>query len=222
MAKSKKQTKPDELENLTATESFIDKYKNILIIGGISIVVIVLGIIGYQKFISQPHEEESREAYWNAFYELERDSLNLAVTGNENFDGMEDIADEYAGTSGGNIATYSLGIHAMENGEFEEAIEYFDDVDFDDIMMGSMVIGLKGDCYVELDDYESAIDMFEEAAEREANMFTTPMFLKKAGLAYEALGQNGEALAAYQKIKDDWYESEEAKDIEKYIARAEN
>lgn len=222
MAKDRKQTKAEELEELTSTESFIDKYRKPLIIGGGAIVVIVLGFIGYHKFVSEPHEEESRDAYWNAFYEFEKDSLDLAINGNENFSGMEEVADEYAGTSGGDIANYSLGIAAMEKGEFDNAISYFDECDFEDIVMGSMVIGLKGDCYVELDDYESAVDMFEEAAQREQNEFTSPMYLKKAGLTYEALGNMDKALEAYQKIKDNWENSEEAIDIDKYIARAQN
>ncbi len=226
MAKSKKQTKAqaktDELEQLTSTESFIDQYKKPLIIGVGAIVVIILGIIGYQKFISEPHELESREAYWPAYYEFEQDSLGLAISGSENFDGMEEIADEYAGTSGGNIANYTMALAAMDQGAYEDAIDYFDECDFEDIIVGSMVIGLKGDCYVELDDYSTAAGLFEEAAARETNEFTSPMYLMKAGLAYEALEQNDDALAAYEKIKNDWSKSDEALEVEKYIARVKN
>lgn len=222
MAKNKKAPQVDELDKLTSTESFIDKYKKPLIIGGGAIVVIVLGIIGYQKFVSEPKEIESQEAYWNAFYEFQQDSLDLAVNGNENFDGMADIAAEYGGTSGGNIANYTLGIAAMDKGEFEDAIGYFDECDFEDIVIGAMVIGLKGDCYVELDDLDNAVEMFEEAAQYEENEFTSPMYLKKAGLAYEALGNPEKALEAYEKIQSNWEKSEEGQDIEKYIARVQN
>lgn len=219
MAKKKTETQQEELDHLTTTERFIDKYKQPLIIGGASIVVIILGIVGYQKLVSEPHEEESLDAYWNAFYEFENDSLNLAVSGNENFDGMEEVADEYDGTAGGDIANYTIGLAEMENGDFEAAIESFESCGFEDVVLGSMVIGLQGDCYVELDDLESAVDKYEEAAAREENEFTSPMYLKKAGLAYEALGQNDNAREAYQKIKDNWENSTEAEDIDKYLAR---
>tara|TARA_B110000037_G_scaffold223156_1_gene303051 strand:+ start:38738 stop:39463 length:726 start_codon:yes stop_codon:yes gene_type:complete len=226
MAKNKKQTKAqtkaDELDQLTGTESFIDKYKKPLLIGGGALVVILLGIVGYLKFVSEPHELESREVYWPAYYEFEQDSMALAITGSEEFDGMEDIADEYSGTSGGNIANYTMGLAAMDEGQFKDAIDYFDECDFEDIVVGSMVIGLKGDCYVELDDYETAVDLFEDAAAREQNEFTSPMFLLKAGIVYETLDQNEDALNAYEKIKSDWGNSEEAIDIEKYIARVKN
>lgn len=222
MAKKNRETKIDELEGLTSTESFIDQYKNPILIAGGAIVVIILGIVGYQKLISEPREAESVEAYWPAFYEFEQDSMNLAINGNEYFDGMLDIADEYSGTSGGNIANYTLAINSMKAGNYEEALDYLDECDFDDVVVGSLVVGLKGDCYVELDDYSKAVGFFEDAAEREANEFTTPMFLKKAGITYEALNQPSEALGVYNKIKEDWPESEEAKDIEKYIARVQN
>ena len=222
MAKNKRESKVEEVQSLTSTESFIDKYKKTLIVGGGAIVVIVLGIIGYQKLIAEPQEIASQEAYWQAFYEFEQDSLALAANGNAQFDGMIDIADEYNGTSGGNIANYTLAISAMDRGEFQEALDYLDECDFEDVVVGSIVLGLKGDCYVELDDYETAVEYFEDAAAREPNEFTTPMFLKKAGITYEALNQGENALEAYQKIKTDWAKSEEAVDIDKYITRVKN
>ncbi|WP_066755780.1 tetratricopeptide repeat protein [Crocinitomix algicola] len=222
MAKKNRESQIEEVEALTSTENFIDKYKNAIMIGGGAIVVVVLGIIGYQKLVAEPNEIASQEAYWPAFYEFEKDSMQLAANGNEMFDGMLDVADEYSGTSGGNIANYTLAIGAMKAGNFEEAIEYLDECDFDDVMMGSLVLGLKGDCYVELDQNEDAVNYFEKAAAREQNDYTSPMYLKKAGLTYEALNQPEDALNAYLKIKNDWPESEEATDIDKYIARVEN
>ncbi len=222
MAKSNKETKADELDQLTGTESFIDKYKKAFIIGGAAIVVVVLGIIGYQKLVVEPNEIASQDAYWNAFYDFQNDSLNAAVAGTNEYEGMEAVASEYGGTSGGDIANYSLGIAAMKNGSYDEAIGYFDECDFDDVVLGSMTIGLKGDCYVEMGELDKAVDLFEKAAQREENVYTTPMYLMKAGLTHEKLGDNQSAVTAYEKIKKNWPKSEEATSIEKYIARAQN
>lgn len=222
MAKKNTQNKAAEIVDLTSTESFIDKYKKPLLIGGGALVVIVLGVIGYKAFVSGPKEEKSLEAYWPAFYAFENDSLELAANGDDTFEGMISVADKYSGTSGGDIANYTLGVAAMERGDFKEAISYFEECGFDDAIVGTLVIGLIGDCYVELDQFEDAVDKFEDAAEREVNEFTTPMMLKKAGLVYEALGNKKGALDAYEKIKKDWQGTEEATDIEKYIARVEN
>ena len=47
-------------------------------------------------------------------------------------------------------------------------------------------------------------------------------YLLKAGVAYEEMGKNAEALACYNKIKNDYPQSVEAYDIDKYITRIES
>jgi len=223
MAKNENKKAVDNMQQLTSTESFFDRNKKIFLYGIIGIAVVVIGYFGYQNFVAKPHAEESQDAYWNAFYEFENgDTTGVATTGNEYFQGFEQISQDYAGTPGGNIATYALGVSAMEKGEFEAALGYFEEVEFEDVMVGTLVIGLMGDCYVELGQYEEAAAKFEEAAVREPNEYTSPMFYKKAGLVYQELNQNDKAVIAYQKIKDDWSASLEAQDIDKYIIRAQN
>jgi len=223
MAKNQKKSNDLDNESLTPTESFFDKNKKILLYSGVGIVTLVVVYIGYLKFVAEPHAIESQDAYWNAFYEFQdNDTSELAIYGNENFMGFEEIASTYSGTPGGNIASYALAVNAMNRGLFEEALTYLDDCNFKDVMIGTLVIGLKGDCYVELGEYEKAAKKFEEAAVREPNEYTSPMFYKKAGLVYQELGQNDKAVIAYQKIKDNWSTSMEGKDIDKYIVRAQN
>jgi tetratricopeptide (TPR) repeat protein len=222
MAKQDK-GKTDESKSLTPTESFFDRYKTVLLYGLGAIAVLTIGYLVYSNFVVAPHEEESQDAYWPAFYEFQNgDTTGLAITGDGNFMGFEEIASAYEGTPGGDIATYVLGVTAMEKGDYEGALAYLEEVEFNDVMLGTLVIGLQGDCYVELGQYEQAAEKFEEAAMREANEFTSPMFYKKAGLVYQELGQNDKAVIAYQKIKDDWSGSMEAADIDKYIIRAQN
>lgn len=223
MAKQNKNTahnKNVEFEELTSTENFFDKYKNLIIYSGVGVLVVILGIVAYQNFVVKPKEVESQEEIWNAMYDFQNDSLDLAANGSGEHAGFEEIADEYSGTSGGDIANYSMGIIEMERGNFEEALTYLQNTDFEDVIVGTLCLGLQGDCYVELGEYEKAVDYFEQAANREANEFTTPMFLKKAGLTYEELGQNEKAVEVYTKIKDEYPNSAEGMDVEKYIARA--
>ena len=48
----------------------------------------------------------------------------------------------------------------------------------------------------------------------------SPIYLKKAGIAYESLKEYDKAVKAYETIKDKYASSMEASDIEKYIERA--
>lgn len=224
MAKENKNTSVDsknvEFDELTTTENFFDKNKNILISGGVGIVVVLLGFLGYNKLVAEPNNVESQIEIASAMYDFESDSTEAAINGTNGNIGLEEAADEYKGTSGGDIANYSMGIISMQKGEFETALDYFGNCSFEDVMVANLCIGLQGDCYVELTEYAKAVDFFEKAAAREVNEFTTPLYLKKAGLAYEALEDYSKAIVAYTKIKNNYPQSSEGADITKYIERA--
>ena len=72
---------------------------------------------------------------------------------------------------------------------------------------------------MELNKVDEAIKFYLKAADKSNNDFTTPMFLKKAGFAYEQKANYTEALATYERLKTEFGKSTEARDIEKYIAR---
>jgi tetratricopeptide (TPR) repeat protein len=223
MAKQNNNTANDkniEFEELTSTEGFFDKYKNILIYSAVGVVVTLLVIVGYQKMVSEPNNIQSQVEISSALYDFENDSLDMALNGTDHYMGFEEAADTYNGTSGGDIANYSMGIISMDKGEFDIALDYFSNCNFEDVMIGSLCLGLQGDCYVEMDEFEKAAEIFEQAAARETNEFTSPMFLKKAGIVYEELGQFDKAIIAYNKIKDEYVGSSEGADIDKYISRA--
>lgn len=82
------------------------------------------------------------------------------------------------------------------------------------------MIGLTGDAYVELGQVEKGISYFDKAANSK-NDVISPIFLKKAGVAYESLNKPEKALELYNKIKDNYPKSNEASDIDKYIARVQ-
>ena len=58
------------------------------------------------------------------------------------------------------------------------------------------------------------------AAKAADNEVVSPVYLKKAGLAYENLKEYDKAVQAYKSIKEKYYNSMEASDIDKYITRA--
>jgi tetratricopeptide (TPR) repeat protein len=105
-------------------------------------------------------------------------------------------------------------------GEYQNAVDQLEDFSTDNRMIEPLATGATGDAYVELGDLEKGVKMYKKAARMSKNKLTSPIFYKKAGLVYEELKEYGEALDAYQTIKKDFSESQEAQDIDKYIARA--
>jgi tetratricopeptide (TPR) repeat protein len=57
------------------------------------------------------------------------------------------------------------------------------------------------------------LDYYVEAYEADENDFTTPLYLWKAGLVYESLGQYENAVAVYERIEADYPESRQAQSI---------
>lgn len=59
-----------------------------------------------------------------------------------------------------------------------------------------------------------------KAVKKSDNELTAPIFLKKAALACEMKKDYAQALSLYENIKTEYHSSQEASDIDKYIARA--
>ena len=70
-------------------------------------------------------------------------------------------------------------------------------------------------------DIKKGLEFFNKSVSTCANDATTPIYLKKMGLAYEADGNTSAALDAYEKIKRDYKSSTEGRTIDKYIGKLE-
>ena len=85
---------------------------------------------------------------------------------------------------------------------------------------GNLAKAYAGICYVNMGNVKEGISYFEKAAKQASNEVISPTYLKKAGIAYESLKQYGDAVKAYTTIKEKYFNSMEASDIDKYITRA--
>ena len=73
---------------------------------------------------------------------------------------------------------------------------------------------------MEIDQPEEAIDYYKQSTNFKDNEFTSPLYLFKAGNTALDLGKNSDALVLFERIKNDYNQSEEAKQIDVYIERA--
>ena len=220
---NKKDNKPGELENvehvLSTSEAFIEKYQKQIIFAVAAVVLIVLAVLAFQNFYIEPRETEAENEMGKAQAFFAVDSFKVALDGNgKDFIGFKEIVSEYGITSSGNLAAAYAGICYYKLGQYDNAIKYLSQFDGEDTYFTTSVIGLIGDSYVELGETSKALDYFNKAAGTE-NEVLSPVYLKKAGIVYESLKQPDKALKAYTEIKDNYPKSNEAADIDKYIAR---
>tara|TARA_B100000242_G_scaffold239218_1_gene179129 strand:- start:2749 stop:3426 length:678 start_codon:yes stop_codon:yes gene_type:complete len=205
---------------LSKTEQFIEtNQKKITYVIGSIVAVIALYFV-YQNMYLAPLEEEAQTEMFMAELYFQKDSFALALNGDEQYEGFLSIADDYGLTKAGNLANYYAGLCYLNLGEFENAIDYFSDFSSEDIILSSLALGCIGDCYAELDEIETALDFYKKASKNSENEFTTPRYLMKQARILESQEDFDAAKDIYVRIKENYTESIEAQNIEKYISRS--
>ncbi|MBR9914637.1 MAG: tetratricopeptide repeat protein [Algicola sp.] len=216
-------------EGANKAEDFVARnQKGIFVIIGLA-AVIVLGYLGYNKFIAEPKAEEAMnemytaQKYFNeAVTGTEKDSLyNLALKGGEGKYGMVDIVEKYGSTPAGNLANYYAGMAYLNTKNYENAVKYLSDFSTDDNVLGPIAKGGIGDAFVQLNQLEDALGYYEQAIKASTNDYTTPMYLFKAANVAQTLGKTDVALTYYKRIKSEFSESDQATNIDTFIGKAE-
>ena len=226
MAKQNVKNEGDErLESiettLTRAEQFvIDNQKAIVVVLAI-MVVAVLAFFGVKKYYLEPRERDAQVAIYHAEQYFENDNFATALNGDGNYLGFVDVINDFGGTKTANLAKYYAGVCCLNSGDFNKAVEYLQSYKGKDVLVSSMALGAMADAYMELDKVAEAAKTYEKAALKSANSLTSPMYLLRAGMAYEMAGDYAKAIDAYNRIKADYPKSNEGYSIEKNIARAQ-
>lgn len=221
---AKKETKIEELENvgrvLSSSEAFIEKNQKSILMGVGIVVLIVLGIMAFRSFYQKPRELAAENAMYKAQQYFAVDSFRLAYEGDgTQVMGFKEIASEYGMTKSGELASAYSGICLYHMGKYQEAIKSLSQYNGKDNYFKTSVVGLIGDCYAELGDKSKAQNYYKKAISEKNDL--APIYLKKSGVLFESENNNAEAEKAYQQIKDEYPMSNEAYDIDKYLARVQ-
>lgn len=206
---------------LTKTEKYIEENRKSLsiIFGGI--IAIVLIYIAFTKFYMGPREEKAINQMFVAEQYFEKDSFKLALNGNQIYPGFLEIIDQYGFTKAANLAKYYAGVCYLHLGDFNNAITYLEKFDSDDELVSNVALGGIGDAYAELGKTDDAIKYYIRAADNVKNDLTSPIYLMRAGLLLEQKGDFKKAEDTYTRIEKEYSKSDEARQIEKYITRAQ-
>jgi len=208
-------------EQLSKAEEFLDKNKKSL---GIIVGAIVLAVVGYllyEKVYVADKEKEASAAMFVAEENFRKDSLKLAIVGNKNGVGFENIIEDYSVSPSANLAHFYLGMSYLKKGDYDKAIETLKDYSAKDDITGALALGAIGDAYMEQSNTDDAIKYYKKAAKETPNKFTSPLYLNKLAIAYEIAGNYKDAAETYDKLKKEYPETQEGRNAVKYQARAE-
>ena len=225
MAK-KKATAPTQVEAnvgeiFSKSERFIETYKNHIIYGISAIILIVVAVLAIRQYYFVPKEKEAQAAIYPGENYLERQQWDVALNGNgADYIGFIGVIDDYGFTKTAKLAKAYAGICYYHLNQPEEALNYLKKFNANDNLVSPIIKGLIGDCYVDLGNVAEGIKYFNKAASELNNDMLSPIYLKKAAIAFESLSDFNNAVKSYQTIKDKYPHSQEAVEIDKYIERA--
>ena len=205
-----------EVAQVSKTDKFVQNNKNNVFYGVLVLVVIVVCVLFVRNCSASKDAEAAKsEALYQAQFDFEAGNFAAAL---ENF---QSVINEYGSTKSGNVAKAYAGLCQKNLGDYNAAISYLKDYSGSDAVIAPAILSALGDCYVDCEtpDYAAAAKSFEKAANLANNAQFSPLYLFKAGLAYEENGDKSKALNAYQTIKDKYADSELASSIDKYIVR---
>lgn len=207
-------------EALSVSEAFIVKHKTAIIGFVAGVIILVAGALAYKHLYAEPREEKAQAAIFKGQEYFEQDAYDMALNGDSlGYQGFLKIADQFSGTSTANLAKAYAGICYKNLGKYDEALKQLESFDGDDQMVAPAILGATGNCYAELGQLDKASSILLKAADEADNNTLSPIFLMQAGEILVKQGKFDDAVAAYTKIKDKYFQSYQAMDIDKYIER---
>ncbi len=221
MAENKPDQEFDIAGTLSKTEHFVNQNKKSLSIIVGAVVLAVGGYLFYENSYVAGKEKEAEGQMFMAEQYFKEDSLKLAINGDGNHVGFEEIISEYGVSPSANLAHLYLGMAYLKQKNYDQAIETLKSYNPSDQITPSLALGAIGDAYMEKNETDEAISYYEKATKEKPNNFTTPVFMMKLAAALESKGNYKESKEVYEKIKKDYPTSQESQQAEKYIARAE-
>jgi tetratricopeptide (TPR) repeat protein len=228
MAKKESNTGSQELlenpeiiaEKVEGFEHWVENNPKIIVGVLVALVALVGGYFGFRYYVDNQNDQAQREMFQAVRY-FEADSLNLAMKGDGNNLGFEQIIEDYSLTDAANLANFYAGAISLKQGKFQLAIYYLEDFESNDLLVQARAFSLRGDAYMELKDYENAAKFYAKASNYKPNKYFTPGYLMKEALAYEKLNQTEKAIKAYDRIINEFWDSSEYQNARKMKARLE-
>lgn len=192
-------SKIDQLNShLTDTGKKIEENKKVLawVVGGI--IAAGLLVAAYFYFFHVPGVDKAFDAYGSVELNQQANDTTAAAA-------YKKVADDYSGSDAGKLAALEAAEHFYEIGKYKEALDYLEKFSTSDEVLAANVEALKGDCYVNLKQYDKAISSFEKSVkEANGNPQIAPRVMMKEATVYEAQKQYDKAIGVYEKINTEY------------------
>lgn len=202
-------------KNLGDASEKIAQNKKVIfgVVGGVAVVAAL--VLGYIFLYHNPQLNKAFEAY---------NQVEIKAEGNDSVAAVEykKVADQYGSTDAGKLAALSAAEAYYNEGNYKEAVKYLESFSTSEPILAANALALTGDCYVNLKQYDKALDYFNKAISKaDKNQQIVPRVLLKEANVYDEQKKFDKALECYQQIKDEYptFRIGNGASIDAYIAR---
>lgn len=206
------------------------KYRKLVGIAVIAVIVIVGGVFLYFTQVAGPREDKASTALARGQEYFNAEQYDKALNGDgAGYVGFAKMVSDYGGTDAANLANLYSGLCYAKLNKWNEAVKALEAYSpAGDQMISPAAMAALGDAYAHVKQSDKAVESFKKAAKmadgkaaEKVNTSLSPSFLVKAGVVLESQGKKAEAHAIYQDIKKKYVNSMlvQSNEIDKYIER---
>ena len=160
----KTQPEPDQIEVLDRAKGFWEKNSRMILYISTAVILLAGGYLGYKYLIVLPNEQKAQAEIYKAENNFRKDSIALALNGNNSTPGFLKVINKYGGTRSGNLAKLYAGECYLQLGDFKNAVKYLEDFDAHGAkQIEAKAEGLLGDAYAEMKQNDKAIEHYKKA-----------------------------------------------------------
>ncbi len=211
----KKHIKEDKLVTsyFKAMDYVEQNSKMLLIAAAVVLAVMVISILYFRS--KKNAEMRASVELTKAQIELSKNNVDTAI------DMLKSLADNYSGTQNAGKGVFYLANIYFERQNTEEASNYFqkylNDYSDDSILTSSAYSGVAA-CYERKEELLKAAGFYLKGAEKYPKHFEAPEQLMKAARCYKLANNKLEARKLYQKVIDDYPQSQQKANAELYLS----
>lgn len=216
----KKNIKEDKLVTFySKTLQYYEVYKNQVLIGAAALIVIIAAIV-YFANQSQKTEIEAASALAKAERTYQSGNYQNVVDGvkPEGSLSLVEVVDKYSGTEAGEMARIYLANSYFYIGDFEKALETYEDYSGSNKLYKATALAGMAGCYEAMGQFDKAAKYFRDAANTYSNNALNSNYLLNAAVNYISSEKYSDAKSILETLKEKYTSSEEAREADRYLA----
>ena len=223
MASQKNTEEKTVVENLdshlTKAGQKVANNKKIIFISVGVVAVVAAFVLSYLFIYRNPRLQNSWGAYNKVLLQKQRGEINDTVAAQE----FQKVSTNFSSMPAGNVAALSAAQAYYDVKNYSAAIKLLEKLDLSEPVLQAQSKALLGDCYVNTDKFDQAIEAYNKAIDiADGNPVLVPAFLMKEATVYNHQKKYDKSLACYEEIKSkypNYSQFPDGLDIEYYIER---